>query len=204
MNLLSLVSQGGIDYYDVSPDSYLAAQVGRNPTAAALKLADQLRPDSLVVDAGCGTGVETTYFCSRGFQVYAYDASAEMVKATRAVVNPLCPHIYQHRHDELSLERKADAIYAGASLLFLSDEDLTAALRVLADNLVPGGVFATFFKEGAEHRDAGDGRVFHDKRVEDLADLAQRSGLEPLEAYVEPDALGRPQNWVAFWLRKPT
>src|SRR3712207_7267921 len=45
----------------------------------------RVRPGGRILDAGCGTGRDALAFVQRGFEVVAFDASAEMVdrKSTR-------------------------------------------------------------------------------------------------------------------------
>lgn len=196
-------SQSAVQFYESGAPSYVAACKGRAPAPSAVWLAHQLSPGDLVVDAGCGTGVESAYFSSKGFQVYAYDASAAMVSEAQTVINARCPAVHQHGHAELNLAQPAQAILACASLLFLAPVDLAAALRNLGDNLAPGGLLVALFKAGTEVRDAGDGRTFHDKLPADLGELASQAGLSPVTAFEERDQAGRAQNWTVFVMERP-
>jgi len=174
------------------------------PRAAAVKLTSAVPPSALIVDAGCGAGVETAYFTAAGHRVYAYDASSEMVQAAQPVISDRCPVVYLHAHHELALPACAQAIYAGASLIFLEDEDLALAMQAFYRSLAPGGLVVASFKLGPDSRDAGDGRVFQDKQQEDLTRLAACAGFTPLGSDIDADTLGRLQSWITFWLRKPT
>lgn len=199
---LSPVSQAGIDFYENEPAAYLAAQVGRQQVAAAVRLADQLVANSRVVDAGCGTGVEARYFSSCGHHVYAFDASARMVAEAVAASEGSRIEFRRHSHHELALEEPADAIYAGASLLFLEQEDLAIALRVFAKNLVPGGILSVSFKAGDGPRRDSNGRLFHDYQPGDGPWFAKVSGLEIRDARVDQDKLGRGMGWTCLELVK--
>lgn len=101
-----------------------------------------------VLDAGCGTGRNLTYFFEHGFNVTAVDADAAAVRAVRqlaASLNPALPpeHIHHGRLDALPWDDgSTDAVICSAVLHFAVDEQEFAAMleemwRVLAD----GGLF---------------------------------------------------------------
>lgn len=200
---LSATATDALQFYEDRAHQYIAASRTRQPSPDAQWLVREFGPGLSVVDAGCGDGVDTEYLVAHGMKVYAYDASSTMVALARARLTPLGQEVHSHRHDELRVPKKADAILALASLLFLPRDDLRVALRCLADNLAPGGLLIASFKAGRDIRDAGDGRTFHDFEEDSLPVLARMAGLEPEDARRVKDFSGRPNDWVSFVLRKP-
>lgn len=199
----SAVATAGLQFYQGSAHQYVAASKTRQPSPDAKWLVSEFGPGLSVVDAGCGDGVDTEFLLANGMSVYAYDASTDMVALARARLEPLGQAVHYHRHDELRLPKRVDAVLALASLLFLPQADLQVALRQLAGNLAPGGLLIASFKAGREVRDAGDGRTFHDFEEDSLPLLARWAGLEPENARRVKDFAGRPNDWVSFYLRKP-
>ena len=187
-------------FYNERAKSYFEQTVNLDMDAARKHFAQHVEPGGLVVDAGCGSGRDSRWFLDNGFCCYSYDASDELAARAQAYLGaPLQVHC--HRHDALALGEPADGIWASASLLFLSDEDLATALQTFHRNLKPGGVLFTSFKHGSGWRQDGE-RRFRDLRPEDAVLLEQLSGLKLLRVHSDEDAQGRGNQWNSFLLRK--
>lgn len=198
-------SKRGIDYYSEEADTFHNSVRGRMATADAVWIVENIPKGGVVVDAGCGTGEDVAYFVRSGIDVYAYDASLEMVSRTRATIGPNAENralVQCHDHLGLRLPRRADAILASASLLFLEPIDLADALRHLGEQLKPGGFLLASFKRGHGARKQTDGRSYFDREPEDLTVLSAIAGLEAVEARCAADLLGRHQRWVTFVLKR--
>lgn len=200
---LSPTAASAIAYYDAGAPSYVEASKHRQVSPPAQWLAKEFGPGMLVVDAGCGDGVDSEFLLKSGMRVYSYDASERMVELSTSRLAPLNQQVHLCRHDQLRLPERADAILALASLLFLPEKDLDVALKNLASNLLPGGLLICSFKAGTQVRDAGDGRIFHDYSEADLPKLARMAQLEPQDVWRSADLAGRGNEWVTFVLRKP-
>lgn len=188
-------------FYNGSAADYVQRTVACDMSADLRQFIRQLPLGARVVDAGCGSGRDTAWFLANGFDCYSYDASQEMCKLAQAHVGSATA-IHCHRHDALKLSAPADGIWASASLLFLSDEDLAEALHALQSNLKPGGVLYTTFKHGDGWRQDGD-RWFRNLAPEDGDLLETLSGLKLMTVISRKDALGRNTQWNVFLLRKP-
>lgn len=203
---MQTVSKRGFTYYDEAAQEFHRAVSGRKPIADAQWIAQTLSQGSRVIDAGCGTGEDTAYLASCGLQVYAYDASSAMCALTREKIAPLGSdmrvEVQCHDHLGLNLVSPVSAILASASLLFLQEDDLIAALAHLGAQLHHGGVLLASFKRGQTARSQDDGRVYFDREPSQLLQMAAWSGLEPVEARTQNDVLGRAQGWVTFVLRR--
>ena len=69
--------------------------------------AEYLAPGALILDFGCGSGRDSRYFLSKGFNVEACDGSAQMVKIAEKTAG--IP-VKQMLFDELSRAVKRDGI----------------------------------------------------------------------------------------------
>jgi len=199
-------AESGVAYYEANAEAFRATVEGRAPVGEARWLADKLSPASLVVDAGCGIGVDAAWMAGQGLRVYAYDASLKMAwltsKRLEKIQAPLAPIVRCHRHDQLRLTEPAAGVLASASLLFLPEQDLRLAMRALAAALAPGGWLVASFKRGSAPRPQPDGRVYFDRMPSDLQALAKMAGLRGVEVWETDDLLGRSQPWVTFVLQK--
>ena len=105
----------------------------------------------VVVDVGCGPGLDTAVFRRRGFQAAGVDLSWGMMQAGRRQVGVL--PFAQADMRALPLRAAAvDGLWASASLLHLPHEEAGGVLHSFARFLKPGGVLYVSVKKG---RDAG-------------------------------------------------
>jgi len=97
-----------------------------------------------LLDIGCGTGKSFAPLLARGYEVSACDISPEMVEEARAKFAAQVDEIFVADMRELPADGQFDLVTCiddGINYL-LSDEDLVAAFRGVADVLAPRGVFA--------------------------------------------------------------
>ncbi len=93
----------------------------------------------VVVEAGCGTGKNTGYFCDVADEVHALDFSEGMLRVARQRV--LSPRVRFHQVDLSSGWPcgEASAHLVSFNLVLEHIESLTAVLSTAAHCLVPGG-----------------------------------------------------------------
>jgi tellurite methyltransferase len=113
-----------------------------------LLMKGRLKPPMRILDAGCGTGRNLTYFLRSGFDVHACDEDADALDHVREMASELAPHLPA---DHFRVERleamtwpegRFEAVICNAVLHFAEDEEqfqrmLDGLWRVLA----PGGLF---------------------------------------------------------------
>ena len=115
-----------------------------------------LPPKGTVLDAGCGSGRDSRYFIDKGFEVSAFDASAELAKlASELIQRP----VTVCQFDEYKSEKIFDGIWACASLLHVPKEKLPQIFNHLASLLKTDGLFYCSFKYGTDEVER-DGRAF--------------------------------------------
>jgi SAM-dependent methyltransferase len=109
----------------------------------ATQLTEMIRgrkPDArTLLDVGCGTGNHLVHLAA-GFDVEGVEASAAMAAAARRKL-PLAP-IHEVDMRSFALGRRFDAVVSLFSAIgyMLTTDDLTAAVRAMADHVEPGGV----------------------------------------------------------------
>jgi SAM-dependent methyltransferase len=87
-----------------------------------------LSSDAKVLDVGCGGGIKTQYFSSKGYGVMGIDFSEKMIEIARRE-NPKLEFAVVDMYDIDKIEENYDGIFAQASLLHIPK---TRALEVLA------------------------------------------------------------------------
>jgi SAM-dependent methyltransferase len=145
-------------YYDTYAQEFCEGTVAVDMRELYAPFLELLSPGGRILDAGCGSGRDSLAFLQKGFSVVSMDASAEMVKATRALTRQEALLL---SFDEIEFEKEFDGIWACASLLHVARRDLDAVLVRLIKALRPDGVLYMSFKYGDTER-FEHGRFFND------------------------------------------
>ncbi len=104
-----------------------------------------LKPNSMVLDFGCGSGRDIKYFIDKGFQVDAIDGSAAMCKIASEYSNIIVQNIlFEH----FTAKNKYDGIWACSSLLHIPYKELNSIFIKLHDALKVNGILYVSFKLG--------------------------------------------------------
>src|SRR4051812_47464553 len=92
-------------------------------------LKGNLKPPMRMLDAGCGTGRNLTYFFRAGFDVHAADEDDDALNHVREMAAELAPdlppdHFRAEKLEELSFPAESfDLVICNAVLHFANDED---------------------------------------------------------------------------------
>lgn len=103
--------------------------------------ADGLKPDSKVLDIGCGSGYPiSSYLSRRGFDVTGIDISERMIEQARQLG---LPNTFFLMEDILDFKpgKRYDAAIAFDSLWHVRHEMQERIYRIVSSLLVPGGLF---------------------------------------------------------------
>ena len=190
-----------VGYYDTNADAFFDQTIGVDMTPLYARFLAHVPPGGHIEDAGCGSGRDAKAFLERGYQVSAFDASAELAqRASRLLSIP----VQCRRFDEIAEVESYDAIWACASLLHVGKADLPVAVAQLTRSLRVGGVLYASFKHGVGERIDANGRYFTDMTSDVLQALVNHVGrLKLLESWQTGDRRGdRPaelwQNILVF------
>lgn len=148
-----------------------------------------------ILDAGCGSGRDSLFFLDSGYQVLAFDASAEMARKSAKLLGQavLCCTFDDFRSDLLF-----DGIWACASLLHVEKPVLCGSIQHLADSLKMKGLFYMSFKYG-EQDYMKDGRVFSCFSENTFKEfIVCAKSLEVVEIFKTSDV--RKNRTHEFWL----
>lgn len=173
-----------IKYYDTNADSFVDATINADVSELYKKFESLIPPGGRILDIGCGSGRDSRYFTQKGFHVTAIDPSSVMCKKTRDIVN--IPVITMKAED-IQYEKEFDAVWACASLLHVSRENMPKTIKAIIRSLKPGGVFYGSWKYGEKDRFSG-GRTFTDYTKESLSNvLREISSIEAAEMWITND-----------------
>lgn len=105
-----------------------------------------LPPHASILDVGCGAGIKSKYFVSRGFHVTGIDFSDKLIDiATREV--PEANFDVFDLYDLAKYPKTFDAVFALAVLLHVPREKIPGVLKDIKNKINPGGFLYIGTKE---------------------------------------------------------
>ena len=161
-----------LDWYRDHAEAFIANTQEADISSLYEAFMEHLPENARVLDLGCGAGNASLYFANAGYSVLAVDGCREFCDYTHDRVG--CP-VRCIRFDELDYEAEFDGVWACASLLHVSKNELPGILRRISRALKPGGIFYASFKYGDGER-SRDGRAFSDFTEESLRELLDATG----------------------------
>ena len=126
-----------------------------------------LSPDASILDFGCGSGRDTKYFLNNGYHVTATDGSGVICKMATDYTGI---QVKQMLFEELDDRNQYDGIWACASILHLSTNDLLRVFHKMNKALKENGIIYTSFKYG-EFEGERNGRYFTDFTEDSLKEF---------------------------------
>lgn len=114
--------------------------------AGADKFIALLPKGALVLDLGCGPGIDAAYLTSKGLRIVGIDISEKMITLAKERV-PSGKFFVMDMIEVPSLPHEFDGIYAKASLLHVPKKDLPGVLEKLRSKLKAGGYLYITVKE---------------------------------------------------------
>lgn len=190
-----------IDYYNELANDYYASTVEADMSAQYSMFEKYLGEGARVLDCGCGSGRDSKHFIEQGFAVEAIDGSANLCKLASELTGLGVKNILFQDMDYVGC---FDGIWACASLLHLSKEELLEVLTKLKRALVDGGILYVSFKYG-NFEGERNGRFFIDLNEDSLSTLmAEIGGFEIKEKYISSDVRSGRDNekWLNVILIK--
>lgn len=190
-----------MDYYNQNAMDFFNRTVNADMQYCHEKFTKLLKSDAYILDAGCGSGRDSLYFLDHGYKVCSIDASRELCKIAAEYIGQPVECI---RFQDLEYDDMFDGVWACASLLHISKQELPEILRRFYRALKQGGVMYASFKFG-DREEERLGRFFSNYQLEEIEKMfADTVGFKLIEGFetedVRPDYAGKP--WVNVVVRK--
>lgn len=190
-----------LNYYNQNAIKFAAETAHVNFESTQRRFVDKLPENAAILDFGCGSGRDTKYFISQGYQVEAIDGSAALCELASQYSGVKVKNMFFH---ELAEVEKYNGIWACSSILHLPLNELADVMRKMITALKDGGIIYTSFKYG-NFEGERNGRYFTDMTEETFADfLKQFKNIKTEEQWITSDV--RPgrgeEKWLNLILRK--
>ena len=184
-----------LEYYDHNAEQFFKTTADVDFTGTQDRFLWCLAPGSRILDLGCGSGRDARYFLEKGYQVDATDGSAEICRlASEYTEIP----VKQMLFSELDAVSEYDGIWACASILHLSEDELRDVMHRIGTALKEGGIFYTSFKYG-DFAGERNGRYFRDFTEESFREfLTDFNEFRMTDQWITSDV--RPNRGEERWL----
>lgn len=188
------------DFYNKNAAEFFEGTVNADMSKNYQPFLEQLPKNASILDAGCGSGRDSLAFKKLGYQVTSIDGSKELCKlASHYIGQEVC----NMRFQDIAFDNEFDGIWACATLLHVTSEELMEVLGKFKRALKPNGIFYASFKYG-EFEGERNGRYFTDLTEEKAGKLLVACGLEVEKMWMTGDVReGRgDEKWLNILCRK--
>ena len=191
-----------IEYYETNADAFVDGTINANMDKLRTRVLQYVPDGGTILDFGCGSGRDSKAFLDEGYHVVSLDGSSALCATTREVTGQ--PAICCKYQDYWAMTQY-DGIWACASLLHLTLDELPSVLSQLEKSLKPGAVIYMSFKYG-DFSGERNGRWFTDMTEERLRSMMSEStSLEEEVFWKTNDARpDRTEKWLNCIYRKAT
>jgi len=163
-----------IEVYDEKAEEYGQMTEKLYELREAEAFAAALPEGARVLDLGCGPGFYAAWLADKGFEVEAWDASAEMVKMAQAQGVTARQAVF----DDLEAEGVYGGVWANFSLLHVPRANLPGVLRRIHRAGAPGMAFHIGMKLGEGEGPDTIGRFYAYYGEDELEGLLNDAGFE--------------------------
>jgi SAM-dependent methyltransferase len=182
------------EYYEKNAKQFIKETLDKEMHTQYALFEKYISEPSSILDAGCGSGRDSLYFKNRGHQITAFDNSKEMCDFAAELLGQEVLHL---GFEDLSFEKSFDAIWASASLLHISKEQMPDMLQKLATALKDKGTVYASFKYG-KNEFVKEGRFFNAYTEESFTQLIEQTSFTCSEILILKDT--RPHREEESWL----
>jgi 2-polyprenyl-3-methyl-5-hydroxy-6-metoxy-1,4-benzoquinol methylase len=196
---MSLDFNKTIAYYNQHAAEYFAETVQVDLQEQRDVFLAELPSGGQIMDLGCGSGRDSSYFLAKGYAVDALDASEELCKLAQqhTGITVQCCTI-----QEWEPEKSYDGIWACASLLHLERKELKVFFENCHRFLKKDGVLFVSVKEEIQTGTDDKERFFTNFDEALIRELVYDDPrYKMLRLWRTQDGLGRETKWINFLVR---
>ena len=190
-----------LDYYNSKAKDFVSGTVDVAFTEIQDIFLDYIPLGGKILDFGCGSGRDTKYFLSKGYDVAATDGSEELCKIASEYAGV---QVKQMLFEELNAIEEYDGIWACASILHVERKQLPDIMKKIAVATKMGGVAYTSFKYG-DFEGVRNGRFFTYLTEESFGEILKSVPelvIEKLWISADVRAERGEERWLNIVLRK--
>ncbi len=181
-----------ITYYNQNAEEYFNKTVNVSMQESYDQFEAYLKPGDKILDLGCGSGRDSRYFLSKGYDVVSVDGSKEMC---RLAENYIGRDVCNITFEELDYNNEFNAVWACASLLHVDSKEMIEVLCSIRNALKKDGILYASWKYGVEER-IENKRYYVDLDERAVRELFNIASLKIEKIWSTADACFRGCNWI--------
>lgn len=190
-----------LEYYNSKAKDFVSDTVAVAFTEIQDIFLEYIPVGGKILDFGCGSGRDTKYFISKGYDVDAIDGSEELCKIAGEYAGI---QVKQMLFQELNVSEEYDGVWACASVLHVEKAKLPDVMKKMANATKKGGVVYSSFKYG-DFEGVRNGRFFTYLTEESFGELLRKVPelvIEKLWISADVRAERGEERWLNIMLRK--
>ncbi len=190
-----------LNYYNDNVSSFIEGTKNASMFEALEEFIQYIPSGGKVLDFGCGAGRDSKYLLEHGFLVDAIDGCRKLCEVATHFTGV---QVKQMDFLDINEIQTYDGIWACASILHLSYQNLPVMFKKLFQALKKNGILYVSFKYGS-FEGMRKGRYFTDMTEEKISDILEKiSNFKILKQWISADVrVGREdENWLNLILRK--
>jgi len=188
-----------IEYYNQNAADYFDQTVEIDMQEYWDRFTELIPEGGSILDLGCGSGRDSAYFISQGFDVTAMDASEEMCALASIHIGQ---DVLNLSFEEMDFDEVFDGIWACASLLHVPSDQIDNIITKVVKSLKKNGVLFMSFHYG-DFEGKRNGRYYTDYRTKNLKDLISRNDeMELIDIQKCDDIRTGNEAWLHAFVRR--
>lgn len=190
-----------LEYYNSKAKDFVSGTVDVAFTEIQDIFLEYIPVGGKILDFGCGSGRDTKYFISKGYDVDAIDGSEELCKIASEYAGI---KVKKMLFQELNASEEYDGVWACASILHVERAKLPDVMKKMVSATKKGGVVYSSFKYG-DFEGVRNGRFFTYLTEESFGELLRKVPelvIEKLWISADVRAERGEERWLNIMLRK--
>ena len=181
-----------ITYYNQNAEEYFNKTVNVSMQESYDQFEAYLKPGDKILDLGCGSGRDSRYFLSKGYDVVSVDGSKEMC---RLAGNYIGRDVCNITFEELDYNNEFNAVWACASLVHVEIGEITGVLCKIQKLLKKKGILYASWKYGTGER-IDNQKYYADYDEKGINELFSATSIKLIRKWVSEDSLIRSSKWL--------
>ena len=181
-----------ITYYNQNAEEYFNNTVNVSMQELYDQFEAYLKPGDKILDLGCGSGRDSRYFLSKGYDVVSVDGSKAMCNLAEKYIGKKVRNI---TFEKLDYDNEFDAVWACASLVHVDIGEITDVLFRIQRALKKKGILYASWKYGKGERIENQ-KYYADYDEESINNLFSDASMKVAKIWISDDNLIRASKWL--------